>query len=277
MRTLWTATLLASSISLNAQALEDVIYKKDGSVLRGTLVEQDFENGRYKIQLEGGSLFSVSKDDIEKITKEKSYSQTERDLDAVAAESKATLNSQQPINIHIENNPSINQTASISPQAPQKSTPEHVFFIGTMGKSYVNEYENGTSYSGLNLSYQRNFNEHWALYTALNTGSISAIIIDGEEYDPAGIDTKISQLQIAAQVSTNNYEGWQFFAGLGLFSERLSDDYDSETYSGSSLHLGLGYGWQTLEAKLRITADSSSDYRDGIASSTANLQLGFLF
>ena len=83
-----TLLLVFSSLS---QA-QDIIYKKDGSVLKGTLIEQNFETGRYRIQLSGGSIFTVQKGDIEKITKEEpSLSQTESDLNAVAAESRAKL------------------------------------------------------------------------------------------------------------------------------------------------------------------------------------------
>ena len=108
MRKLWTVALLISSLSIQAQSLEDVIYKKDGSVLRGTLVEQDFENGRYKIQLQGGSLFSVNKDDIEKITKEEPISSLNTSTGSV--------------NVNIDNSPTINQNPSIS-QSPTMYIP----------------------------------------------------------------------------------------------------------------------------------------------------------
>lgn len=61
--------LLLSALSHSTE-YEDVIYKKDGSILRGTLIEQDFENKRYKIQLTGGSVFVIEQTDVIKITKE---------------------------------------------------------------------------------------------------------------------------------------------------------------------------------------------------------------
>ena len=130
MRFFLLTLILASSVSFAAN-LQDVIYKKDGSVLRGNLIEQDFTNGTYKIQLAGGSVFNINKDEIEKITKEAPF-------DSVA-------DSQSGININVENNPSINQ-APVVTQAPQvtqtalqqtynyapkeKRTYKHVYSIG---------------------------------------------------------------------------------------------------------------------------------------------------
>jgi hypothetical protein len=79
MRPLILALALALTASVSEQALEYVIYKKDGSILRDQLIEQNFENGRYKIQLLGGSIFSVSKDDINKISKEAPLNTTVKD------------------------------------------------------------------------------------------------------------------------------------------------------------------------------------------------------
>lgn len=50
-------TLLGFSTPSHS-AKQDVIYKKVGSVLRGELIEQDFSNGIYKIELMGGSAFN---------------------------------------------------------------------------------------------------------------------------------------------------------------------------------------------------------------------------
>ena len=99
MRFFLLTLILASSVSFAAN-LQDVIYKKDGSVLRGNLIEQDFTNGTYKIQLAGGSVFNINKDEIEKITKEAPF-------DSVA-------DSQSGININVENNPSINQAPVVT-------------------------------------------------------------------------------------------------------------------------------------------------------------------
>ena len=274
MRKLWTVALLISSLSIQAQSLEDVIYKKDGSVLRGTLVEQDFENGRYKIQLQGGSLFSVNKDDIEKITKEEPISSLNTSTGSV--------------NVNIDNSPTINQNPSIS-QSPtmyiplnsraEKAATKSVFYIGTMGKSYSDDdNENGVTYSGLNFAYQANASEHIALYTALNIGSLSTATINGNEYDAEDVtDEDYRSFELDALLSSNNYHGWQFYTGLGLFTEKYSTSTSSETFSGANLIFGMGYSWQTLQAQLRVAINNSSDYNDEFTHTSANLQLGFNF
>jgi hypothetical protein len=48
---------------------EDVIYAKDGSIYRGTIVEQ-IPNVSYKIEIAGGSVIVIKAEDVVKITKE---------------------------------------------------------------------------------------------------------------------------------------------------------------------------------------------------------------
>ena len=271
MRALWTVALLVVSLITQAQSLEDVIYKKDGSVLRGTLVEQDFENGRYKIQLQGGSLFSINKDDIEKITKEMPIAST-------------TIPSN-GININIENNPNINQSPAIHQQpvmnngfgvTSEKSKPKSVVYIGSLGKSVMDdEGDNGYNYTGLNLAYQANASEHIALYTAINIGKLSTVTIGGVEQDVSGYsDEKYRSIELDALLSSNNYQGWQFYTGLGLFTEKYSN---TESINGTNFILGMGYSWKTLQAQLRVAINNSEDYNDKYGHSTANLQIGLKF
>ena len=143
----------------------------------------------------------------------------------------------------------------------------------------MDESETGSAYTGLGLSYQYNFNKNFAAYSALNLGSIENYLEDGYELDASDSDTKIRQLQAAAILSTNNYQGWQFYTGLGLFTETYSSssaDF-SESYTGSNLHFGFGYSGKTLQGHLRFTVDESGDYPEGFSGSTANLQLGINF
>lgn len=52
--------------------LEEVVYLKDGSSLRGTIIEQ-VPNEMLKIQTKDGSIFVCKFSDVEKITKEKVF------------------------------------------------------------------------------------------------------------------------------------------------------------------------------------------------------------
>ena len=261
-----------------ANTLEDVIYKKDGSVLRGTLIEQDFANGKYKIQLNGGSVFSVDKADIEKIGKE----------------APIANGPNSGVNININNSPVINQNPQVEQSVGQNTgnneTPHKTrgtFYIGTMSHTLKTSTIIGDSeftYSGLNLGGQLNANQHFAIYSDLNIGTFS----EKKETDRFGNTTTFSgddladesytSAQIGVILSTNLYQGWQFFTGLGVFSESYSTDIDSSTASGSDFQLGLGYSWQTLQVALRVNILNSSDYSDAVDSSTTgHLQLGFNF
>jgi hypothetical protein len=60
--------------------MEDVIYLKNGSVYRGMIIEQ-VPNVSYKIQIAGGSIFTVTIAEIEKITKEEKYHKPEGNHD----------------------------------------------------------------------------------------------------------------------------------------------------------------------------------------------------
>ncbi len=232
MRSVLLGLALVSQISTAAN-LEDVIYKTDGSVLRGTLVEQDFTNGTYKIQLNGGSVFNVTKDQIEKITKEAPFNNN--------------IQAGSGININVANSPSINQApiieqkpvieqqASINAYAgiePQKSQFENVFYVAllahtvTMPSDYQDyywdneEYEDKHQYSGIKLSYQRNHTDHIAAHYSIQSAELDSI--ETVDSDDRTVHTQsevngIDYLGLSASVlaSTNLHQGWQFFAGLG--------------------------------------------------------------
>ncbi len=54
--------------------MEDVMYLKNGNVYRGMIIEQ-VPGVSYKIQIAGGSVFTVTVPEVEKITKEQSLNQ----------------------------------------------------------------------------------------------------------------------------------------------------------------------------------------------------------
>ena len=67
-----TAFILALFFCITASAQseqEDVIYLKNGTVYRGTIVEQ-VPNVSFKIEIAGGSVIFIKAEDVDKITKE---------------------------------------------------------------------------------------------------------------------------------------------------------------------------------------------------------------
>jgi len=60
---------LATSTSFGQQAVQDVVYLKDGSIVRGVIIEQ-VPNVSLKLKTRDGSIFVYNMDSILKITKE---------------------------------------------------------------------------------------------------------------------------------------------------------------------------------------------------------------
>ena len=62
-------TAFVATAPLFAQQMEDVVYLKDGTIVRGTIIEQ-IPGESLKIQTQGGSMFLYTLDEIAKIVKE---------------------------------------------------------------------------------------------------------------------------------------------------------------------------------------------------------------
>ena len=61
------------------QNLQEVIYLKNGSIIRGTIIEQ-VPNKTIKIQTIDGNVFAYQMDEVEKITKEPTYTNEKTDM-----------------------------------------------------------------------------------------------------------------------------------------------------------------------------------------------------
>jgi len=299
MRLAFLSLILASQMAV-ANSLQDVIYKKDGSILRGNLIEQDFTNGTYKIQLVGGSVFSITKDDIAKITKEAPFT------------SPSQISS--GININVENNPSIHQAPVIEQQpiltqevntyagvAPESNnTIEDVLYIGWLVHTITLPYEGGSTSSynlkteakfrGVKLAYQKIYTDHLAVHYAIEGAKLHSIEIvndnkTGTDETVGYIDfesTRYLGLNASLIASTNLQQGWQFFSGAGVFSHQYysenSDDIYNTNYNGVRLELGAGYSWKTLQAMLHVGTSLSDDYPSEVKSVTGfSLEMGFVF
>ncbi len=68
-RFLFLAIALFLAVVAPAQTLQEVVYLKNGSVIRGTIIEQ-VPNVSLRIQTSDGSIFAYPMDEVEKITKE---------------------------------------------------------------------------------------------------------------------------------------------------------------------------------------------------------------
>jgi len=295
-------TSLVFSVALvsfaHAEDMEDVIYKTDGSILRGELIEQDFAAGKYKIRLMGGSVFSVNQDEISKITKE-----------PVIVKRSGKDDSQATVNVQVnqsgvtntntnDNQQSQTQTVSntqyplpteYKPETP--AFPPHVISLGTATKSYKYEVENyyGDTvtaeefYTGYTIAYQANFTEHVSAYVDYAktefrdveiSSSFGSTVLDA---DDLGIDDiEVTTYQAIAQLSTGTFVNkWQASAGIGAYRETAKMGSESDDAKGTVLMLSGGYSWKSAQVQLRYFNYQSNDYGDGFDSAdNLSLQLG---
>jgi len=271
-----------------AQTTEDVLYKKDGSVLRGSLIEQDFANGHYKIQLQGGSIFSVKLNDIHKISKEPSLSKRSQRASGAG------------INVNIENNPQINQEPAINQTAkldssntaldlsisadnkPKNQQYRQSLRAASVKKDIRDNHNNGLSFDGFSLAYQYNINKYAAVYWEHSRGTLKRVIIndrevDAEEHGYSGSLEKYSGTQITTQISTNNYQGLKIYAGIGLFNENYKGLKELDSISGRVSTLGIGYNNNQVLIHLRVSKFESDHYPSQLSSLSTSFQVGLEF
>ncbi len=70
--------IFLTSIALSQQEYEEVVYLKNGSVIKGTIIEQ-VPDVSIKIQTKDGNTFVYQMDEIERITKEPVQSSVQAD------------------------------------------------------------------------------------------------------------------------------------------------------------------------------------------------------
>lgn len=69
MKSIFVILMLAPFALFAQNGMQDVIYLKDGSIYKGTIIET-VPNVSYKIESRDGNVFAVKIDEVEKITKE---------------------------------------------------------------------------------------------------------------------------------------------------------------------------------------------------------------
>lgn len=289
--------IASTSLSFNVVAsnLEDVIYQTDGSILRGELIEQDFAAGTFKIRLMGGSIFSVKREDIIKITREASLQHTSAStktpsVNVEVTQSGITNHNESPVATEPDANVvALNSTNGHYP-APQftnknDSIPPHVLILGRASRyyQYSDEFsELEVTYRGATLGYQANLSEHFSLYFDYSRGQFDDDKFEDDNgpfsaASPELEDSHFSSIQALALLSTGNKRnGWQAAAGAGVFTETIKYDTFSEEATGSVWMLSGGYSWEHLQLQLRYFGFNSADYDDDLESADAvSLQLGW--
>ena len=76
--TLLLLTLVSFCISAEAQKQVEVVYLKNGSMIKGTVLEQNYSSNTIKVQTYDGSVFVYQMSDVEKVAKEATQSKDNR-------------------------------------------------------------------------------------------------------------------------------------------------------------------------------------------------------
>lgn len=236
--------LLAISVA-QAADYEDVIYLKDGSIIRGIITEQGTQDDTYRIQTMGGSIFVYSEDEIEKVKREPQLRST--------------------------------QTQSVISTIP-KSIPSrsHAIGIASWGLTLSNmNAESGeddeTRFGGAALTYQFGFNDHIAMRFNLYAAEHE----DFSELNISGMDG-----QVILTTNARN-TGFKFYIGGGYFDEKWDNGMTSTSFSGGEFVFGLGYNWSRVGLDLAggVRPQSAYDVPDeaDLLFVTGSLRLTYRF
>lgn len=256
--------VLFSSMIL-AQTPYDIIYKTDGTVLKGDLIERNFNNGQYRIQLANGNMVSVLRKNIQYVVRENTPNEGVQ----------ATLQA------------SDHRLAPVKPLGEPEHDISGSLYIGTMIHTLTTKsgiYSRAASYTGMSLASQYHLGRYFALYGEFNIGSYSKLKTTSEVGSSESItgnslpDETYTSSHLGLILSNNLQQGWQIFTGAGVYSEHYATSDASFKAVGGLIQFGTGYSWQRFQVIGRINLRLSPDYTKAVESSnTALIQMGFHF
>jgi hypothetical protein len=130
-------------------------------------------------------------------------------------------------------------------------TQKYTYYTYTYGSyyTYTTKVSKSNTYSGANISYQRNLNE----YFAINLKSYS---VSDSYNDISGVT---GTLWWGANFG---YKGWNVALGLGGYTEEWSNG----SYTGTEIGLRLAYKWEDLALSLEGLARTTSEQEDYLSS-----------
>ena len=237
--------LFLATNTVQSAELEDVIYLKNGSTIRGVITEQDVQDGTYRIQTMGGSVFVYTPEDIEKVTKEPKLQ---------------SVSTQSTINV-------------IQNEVPSRN---HAIGIATWGLSLTDlnapaGEDDDTQFNGAALTYQFSFNN----YIAMRFNLYSAEHEDFSDLVISGMDG-----QVILTTNARN-KGFKFYLGAGYFDEKWDNGNNETSFSGGEFIFGLGYNWSRVGLDLAggVRPQSAYDAPDeaDLLFVTGSLRLTYRF
>jgi hypothetical protein len=147
--------------------------------------------------------------------------------------------------------------------------------VGSYAFSLANDdySDSDSDFTGFNLAAGYAFNNHFqirATYFSLENDDFSSL-------ESKGFD-------VMAYGGTGFAEkGFRGYGGAGIFSDKWSASYDSESFSGLQFGGGVGYNWGPAALDFVITLRQADKYEDFIYETgtylamSGNLTISYLF
>ena len=247
----------------------DVIYLKDGSVLKGTLVKHNFSAGLYTIETQTGLVFEYSRTDILRITKEPSESthiQAQTTPSPPQGHAANTNEPYRPYNLFYVD-PAEN--IGLSP---------HIISLGYSSYNFSfnsDDYAEGDYlYTGNHIAYQYNATENLSIYTQYLHASLRNL--GPEDIPTRSVEVPSTTLKMLSSLviyGNRNLLGFQYHGGAGAFwqDHTVAESFDAhdtdkshKTYYGLAAEAGFGYRWKPLDLQVRWMRFYSPAYQDGL-------------
>ena len=224
------STFVFSSYTL-ANSSKNVIYTTNGSVLKGTIIEQDFKNGRYQIQLNNGQVVTLKKPEISRIKKDNQITNLQVTPPTVSAQRSAPIYS--------------------TPTAKKRLTKPSEFTLGYLHHTIQydrNPFYNTSpkeSFNGVRIGYVK------PLRRLLTFRSDLEFAVEDHETSIFDIDEK-QYVGLSASLTAGRRfnSGFEMFAGPGIFIHNYIMEGDDDGDLGTMASAGFGFNWRKFSAKL---------------------------
>jgi len=215
-------------MSTYAQEPTDVVYLKNGDILRGVIVEEiPFES--IKMELPGGSTITVKYSDIAKITKERPSTKRE-----------AIHQTQPPKPPEVQPQQPIHNNETTSSFAKPSLLLSGAFF--TPSNTDIENYVYGGVKGGVNVKmdfagFWSEFANFWTIFAEYKISRLEMVYSTYSEYTTVGMFS-------VGVAYKHLFLDEKFFLGVELFFSTLNIKYDnnSESLSGYGIAPKIGFG-----------------------------------
>lgn len=228
-----------------AEMIEEVLYLKGGSIIKGKIIENHFVKKEYKVQIENGSIMSLKYEDV---------------IDIESAQ----LPYKHQVSIgnlwHSIEQPDSNSQSGLTQTQRFQGIKLHY-------------QRNHTPHIGVRYGLE---------YANLDRIELSESV-GGEDFvleSDSNVDKSTYAGLVATIIASSNFaSGWRIYAGAGLYNHHyFNANKDDENYTGSRFELGGGYMWETMSLTVQYQWHSTGQYPKEIDSIfSGGVELGMAF